>query len=295
MRSGLAVLPLLVLAACGTETADGDDPAPADISAGPVDEPTAVPAADGEVTTTGPVTVLDDGGGAELCLGGVAESLPPQCGGPGLVGWDWADHVGDFESAAGTRWGEFVVTGSFDGTDLTPTDVMPADEYDAPDPSDEPSFATPCPEPEGGWVVDAQQVSRVDLDAAFRVAGELPGYAGSFVDEQRDAGDRQAPIDPHGSSSIVNVSVTDDPAVAEEAIREVWGGGLCITAARYPDAELGRIQDAVNDLPGMTSSSRGDDRVDVSVVYDDGTIQAWVDEEYGDGVVVVSSALAPVD
>ena len=189
----------------------------------------------------------------------------------------------------------FVVTGSFDGTDLTPTDVMPADEYDAPDPSDEPSFATPCPEPEGGWVVDAQQVSRVDLDAAFRVAGELPGYAGSFVDEQRDAGDRQAPIDPHGSSSIVNVSVTDDPAVAEEAIREVWGGGLCITAARYPDAELGRIQDAVNDLPGMTSSSRGDDRVDVSVVYDDGTIQAWVDEEYGDGVVVVSSALAPVD
>ena len=241
------------------------------------------------------MTVLDDGGGAELCLGGVAESLPPQCGGPGLVGWDWADHVGDFESAAGTRWGEFVVTGSFDGTDLTPTDVMPADEYDAPDPSDEPSFATPCPEPEGGWVVDAQQVSRVDLDAAFRVAGELPGYAGSFVDEQRDAGDRQAPIDPHGSSSIVNVSVTDDPAVAEEAIREVWGGGLCITAARYPDAELGRIQDAVNDLPGMTSSSRGDDRVDVSVVYDDGTIQAWVDEEYGDGVVVVSSALAPVD
>ena len=30
----------------------------------------------------------------ELCLGPIAESCPPQCGGPALVGWDWADRAG---------------------------------------------------------------------------------------------------------------------------------------------------------------------------------------------------------
>ena len=31
-----------------------------------------------------------------------------------------------------------------------------------------------------------------------------------------------------------------------------------------------------------------------SVLFDDGTIQAWVDQEYGEDVVEVSSALEPV-
>jgi len=48
-------------------------------------------------------TVLDDGDGPELRLGGVAESLPPQCGGTKVLGWDWAD-IEDQESLAGTTW-----------------------------------------------------------------------------------------------------------------------------------------------------------------------------------------------
>ena len=32
----------------------------------------------------------------------------------------------------------------------------------------------------------------------------------------------------------------------------------------------------------------------VDVVYDDGTLQEWVDEEYGAGVVLISSALVDV-
>ena len=94
------------------------------------------------------MTVLDDGDGAELCLGGVMDSYPPQCGGPSLVGWDWADHRGDFESASDVRWGDFVVTGTFDGTSVTPSDVVPADEFEEPDDSagfEDDGFATPCP------------------------------------------------------------------------------------------------------------------------------------------------------
>ena len=51
--------------------------------------PTPVP--DGEVRTSGLVTVLDAGTGPELCLGAVAESYPPQCGGPALEDFDWGD------------------------------------------------------------------------------------------------------------------------------------------------------------------------------------------------------------
>ena len=67
--------------------------------AAPAERPTKVPAAPGEVTLGYAATVIDAGSGAELCLGGVDESLPPQCDGPPLVGWDWADHDGDFEES----------------------------------------------------------------------------------------------------------------------------------------------------------------------------------------------------
>ncbi|QTV79535.1 hypothetical protein [Microbacterium sp. NIBRBAC000506063] len=57
------------------------------------------------VSTAYHATVLDDGSGPELCLGGVMESHPPQCGGPALTGWDWSDWEGHYEEASGVRWG----------------------------------------------------------------------------------------------------------------------------------------------------------------------------------------------
>ena len=152
-RLGPALAVLALVAACGKETGDPSPSPPAPLA---VERPTAVPAAPGPVTTLHPVTVLDDGDGAELCLGGVMDSYPPQCGGPSLVGWDWADHRGDFESASDVRWGDFVVTGTFDGTSVTPSDVVPVDEFEEPDDSagfEDDGFATPCPEPDGGWRV----------------------------------------------------------------------------------------------------------------------------------------------
>ena len=93
---------------------------------------------------------------------------------------------------------------------------------------------------------------------------------------------------------VLNVRVTDDVAGAEAALREVWGGALCVSEARFTDRELARIQRAVTDLPGVTYSGRGDDRVEVGVVYDDGSVQAWADDEFGPGAVRVDSALRPV-
>ena len=56
-----------------------------------------------------------DVGRPELCTGPVAESYPPQCGGPPIREWRWADHEGDYEQVGKVRWGAFVVDGYFDG------------------------------------------------------------------------------------------------------------------------------------------------------------------------------------
>ncbi|WP_275002685.1 hypothetical protein [Promicromonospora iranensis] len=96
------------------------------------------PVASGPVTAV--TTVLQEGDGPpELCLGGVAESFPPQCGGPEIAGWDW-DAV-DADSAQGTTWGEYTVEGTWDGeifhlTEATaPTDppALPHDPRLDPD------------------------------------------------------------------------------------------------------------------------------------------------------------------
>jgi hypothetical protein len=296
MKIVLALAAALLVAGCG-DNAGSSTP---DIQPSPVASPTAVPAADGTVTTSGPVTVLDDGGGPELCLGGTLDSYPPQCGGPELVGWGWSEHDGGFETANGVRWGEFVVTGAFDGTSFTPSDVVPADEWVDEQPDGVRDFTTPCPEPEGGWrVLEAERTTRRTQEQTLRVASRLDDYAEAWVDQSIN------PLsdDPDGQDEeigmndprllVLNVRVTGDVAAAEAVLRETWGGALCVSQAQHTDAELRKIQMAMNDVPGVIYSEHGQDRVDVGVAHDDGSIQAWVDETYGDGMVRVSSVLVP--
>ena len=55
--------------------------------------------------------------------------------------------------------------------------------------------------------------------------------------------------------------------------------------------ELGRIADELRDLGGATGTYANETQVLVDVPYDDGSLQDWVEEEYGEGVVVVTPAL----
>ena len=83
-------------------------------------------AATTETTTTVPAVLYEGSGmvlespdhGPELCLGGAEDSLPPQCEGTELVGWDWGT-VDDEESTRGTTWGQYRVVGTWDGSRLT--------------------------------------------------------------------------------------------------------------------------------------------------------------------------------
>ena len=45
----------------------------------------------------------------------------------------------------------------------------------------------------------------------------------------------------------------------------------------------------------MLSTSGAADVVQAEVLYDDGSLQAWADGEYGEGRVEITSALQPVE
>lgn len=286
MKRILALAALLLLvAACGSNTnTASDDPtkAPSDPDHAPV--PVAVPPPTTPVTGVG--TVMDTGR-PELCLGPVEESYPPQCSGIPLEGWSWAQQRGQFEHQGDIRWGGFVVTGMYDGETMRVTKVVssalyddaPADDYEPP--------GTPCSEPDGGWrVIDESKVDEDTMNATFEKATTLDGYAGAWMDQGHDPNPSNDP-----TKVIVNVAVTGDPAAAETELRKVWGGALCVSKAKYPEAELLRIQDELMELPDAFSASSGHDQVTVDVLWDDGSLQQWADEAYGAGLVKVTSAL----
>ena len=64
-------------------------------------------------------------------------------------------------------------------------------------------------------------------------------------------------------------------------------------AGASDDATLQAIQDALNQ-PQVLTSTPMNGYLWVSVLYDDGTIQTFVDEQYGQGVVIVQPALRPI-
>ncbi len=212
MKTAVAALFLAVplLVSCGGED-QGDDVAqdPAGAGGSSLPRPSEVPAAAGQVRSANLPTVMDTGAGpVELCLGAIAESYPPQCGGPAIPNWDWAAQQGMFEQQGKIRWGTFAVTGTWDGEAFTVTDAIPAALYDA-------MAATP----------------------------------------------------------------TEPPAPART----------------YSDAELEDIATEVSDLPGAQGAFGSEGHVSLDVVYDDGSIQAWADETYGESVVLVTSALVDLE
>jgi hypothetical protein len=120
----------LALTACATPRADAPAAAP---------EPrlgdTRPAPPDAEVLVQG--TVMDKtGAGIQLCLGAMALSYPPRCGGIPIDGWDW-DAVEGEETAGDSTWGAYAVTGAFDGDTLTVTaDPVPLALFDPMVPSD---------------------------------------------------------------------------------------------------------------------------------------------------------------
>ncbi|GAA1846854.1 hypothetical protein ACFQZV_09185 [Microbacterium koreense] len=111
LRLSVVAAGILALGVAGCATPSPD--APGGLPSSTVPAPPI-----GEVIGQG--TVLDDGEGAELCLGAVMASNPPQCSGIPLVDWSW-DAVDGEETASGTTWGTYAVQGTYDGRSFTVT------------------------------------------------------------------------------------------------------------------------------------------------------------------------------
>ncbi|MGA8847403.1 MAG: hypothetical protein WB471_12385 [Nocardioides sp.] len=207
----IAILLAFTLSSCsgGDGSASATDPAAPGSPAAAPQPPAAIPAAPGDVRSTGLPTVMDTGSGAELCLGAIAESYPPQCGGPAIPNWDWKAYEGTYEQQDDIRWGTYAVTGTWDGAEFTVSEAIMAALYD-------PMMAEPAQLPEPSVAYSPAELD----DISQALADDLAGYQGSYADD--------------------------------------------------------------------------DGHVLADVVYDDGSLQSYVDEAYGAGVVVLNGALADV-
>jgi hypothetical protein len=279
----MAMAGTLALAGCGED--QGTRATGADGAAG---------ASDTDVVYEGDTAVLESPEhGPQLCHV-MAESYPPQCGGPDVVGWDWAAVEGE-ESANGTTWGSFHVTGTWDpeATALTITEpaTAPSNDGDAPDDLDD--FATPCPRPAGGWApVDPATTNQAALEAATGLAGSRDGTAGVWLDQGAEPG-WTGMNDP--KQLVLNVTTTDEVEALEADLREVWGGALCVAPAERSGAELREIAASITG-PNVVvaNTSERHQRVTVDVYVPDDEMQAEFDERYGEGVVELVPWLTPV-
>jgi len=251
---------------------------------------------------TGSGTVLESPDqGPELCLGPIALSLPPQCGGVPLVGWQWESVSGE-QTAIGTTWGEYGVTGSFDGKVLTLTEPAvepvttagPGASHSEQDP-----FTTPCPEPAGGWIpVDPSRSGEDAVQAANAYAQSQSDHAAFWVDHLAPADQEPAADSP----MILNVAFTGELQRHERELRQVWGGPLCVQEMKHTVAELRGIQDdfsngaaAESGLQVLWSGAlEHQQKVEVGVVAVTDAQRQDVAERYGAGLVELVPGLRPV-
>lgn len=205
MRSTSVLLAALVTTAVVTLSACAAEPAPGAVPDALAASVTLPVPGTTDVALVGQGTVRQSGTAAPvLCLGPVAESYPPQCTGPEVLGWDWAQAEYS-ETASDVTWGTYAVFGTWNGTALTqtqpPIPLMLYSPVGSPDPR----------------------------------------------------------VDP------ANAGVSDE-------------------------ATLTDIQNEL-DTDTVLSATIRNGYLFVSVVYDDGTIQDYVDDVYGSGVIAVQSAL----
>jgi hypothetical protein len=285
----------LAIGSCGGERANGKPgpDAPVDGAASTPTPPADTPAPSGP-RYQGSGTVLEsEAHGPELCLGGVATSLPPQCSGIPLVGWDW-DKVEGEQKAQKTTWGEYQVTGTYDGKVLTPTEPPGPAKYS----ESAIEIKSACPEPAGGWQrPDPKRANHDQLARANTAAQAQPDFAGLWiVDPNKPVGERQ-----DMSQVILNVAFTGDLERHTKELRKHWGGALCVVQRARTEAELIKIQESLQpiltELGLVFLGSSGDvvaGVVRVDVVFADASQQAKLDEKFGAGVVLLTSRLRPV-
>lgn len=238
-----------------------------------------------QVTSTAPI---------QLCVGPVAESYPPQCGGPTIVGdvdWD----VVKTERANGVTWtssevwaiGRFTPQAGKAGTFTLTKPLQAKPPAGIPEAAAEPvDLPQLCTDPYAGG--GSRTEDGADTSALTDRMTSLDGYVSSWVSD---------------GSSLFNVLVTGDAAAAHRELRTVWKGGLCVEQRDLPtDADLSAAQQALGqqakDLGLLTFGGDAQGTLGVEATFvDDATrariltiVKPWLTPEQ----VRISSALQPL-
>ncbi|KGN30809.1 hypothetical protein N802_06260 [Knoellia sinensis KCTC 19936] len=221
-------------------------------------------------------------GPIEFCTGAVAESYPPQCGGPRIVGdVDW--NVLQTERSGGVTWtngdvwgvGRFDASGGEGGTFTLdrPLSQRPPEGHVAPS-AQTPDFPQLCDDPYAGGGRPGAGSAEQQNALSIRLE-EVDGYIGSWVSD---------------GQSMFNVLVTGDASQVHKELRAIWPGGLCVEqrdAATLKDVQA--AQDALaKALPGLLmTGGRGDGTLEVQVTLLDRatldkvleTVEPWLEPQ----------------
>jgi hypothetical protein len=160
-------------------------------------------------------TVIDSGAGPELCLGGVDESLPPQCSGPVATGLDMD---GWSQQANGVRWGERSVVVSWPPVDGS-VEVISQSEI----------LVRDLVYPPGELPEECEDT---ETDAG---AGAVNEYAASL-------GGANGGLYVANDGTLV-LQVVGDPTPHRETMSTF--GGACVVEVPRSEAEQRRIQDTI--------------------------------------------------
>jgi hypothetical protein len=275
-------------AGCGDDTATPTDASPPD----EVPDPTL----ERRYRTHG--VVIDHGDDRPvLCL--TAEpGDPPTCGySIELDGWSW-DRAGVDERPGSPRWGLYDVVGTWDGSRLGVVEAEPGDRW--PDHATNlwPDRRTECSEPPRGWFADVDD-GRVDTWASEALDEYLLSQP-DFVDLWLDSSPHPdfpdfPPGRPLPGESVLNVRFVRDATAHAAAIREIWGGPICLSEGGLPHIEIEQLRDrAVAELDGVIAASTDPVGGYVQVVVVVAALdQGELDRQYGTGRVRLVGALQP--
>jgi hypothetical protein len=283
----LVAIPLL-LAGCATDAPGGRTPAK------------TTGAQEQRYQATATVLASRDHG-PEVCLGWVADSFPPLCGGLPITNWRW-DQVEAEQAAGGTTWGTYRLVGTYHGARFTVIRVDPPPLVSRPSAAerfkDAPRSA--CPEPAGGWEVpDPSRRSERSLALVTRAARAQKDFAGLWLSYLAPIGDNVAE-DP--GEFVLNVAFTGDPVRHQAQLRPRWGGRLCVIRQQRSYRELLGIQRQLQGSAGKelglrvlgTSIDESANAVDLQVVALGEQPRAALEARYGAGVVQATAVLTPL-
>ncbi|WP_425844870.1 hypothetical protein [Agrococcus sp. TSP3-2-1] len=202
-----ATVVLLAVAGCAT--------AGPGTSGGPAPSATSAPAAPAQPVATGadaqaqlaglpmpsatePVMAIGlalDDGEPILCLGPVMESAPPQCSGPALAGFDWAQL--EPVEMEGVRWAQVAMQVTYDAASHTVT--------------------------QAGELLD---LAAITMPAIEYPTGDLDEATIAAVQADLDSLERADVLGHVGMDGVVVLSVTFDDGSMQAALDEIYGDGV---------------------------------------------------------------------